>query len=196
MCQAYHRQYGFDTISAMPTNLYGQNDNFDLQSSHVLPALIRKFHLAKLAQAGDIDAIHADEQKYGRIPDDVRENLNLDSVSPPKVLLWGSGRSYREFLHVDDMAAACLFLMNFENTQLAAQPSRLYNMGTGSDITIFELAKLVQKIVGFDGEIDWDSSKPDGTPRKLMDVSRLNALGWKASISLKDGIADAYRTYK
>lgn len=196
MCQAYHRQYGFDAISAMPTNLYGQNDNFDLQSSHVLPALIRKFHLAKLAQVGDIDAIHADEQKYGRIPDDVRENLNLDSVSPPKVLLWGSGRSYREFLHVDDMAAACLFLMNFENTQLAAQPSRLYNMGTGSDITIFELAKLVQKIVGFDGEIDWDSSKPDGTPRKLMDVSRLNALGWKASISLKDGIADAYRTYK
>lgn len=197
MCQAYHKQYGFDAISAMPTNLYGPNDNFDLQNSHVLPALIRKFHLAKLAQTGNIDAIHADEVKYGRIPIDIRENLNLDGVSQPKVILWGSGSPYREFLHVDDMVAACLFLMDFEDAQLAAShPSRFYNVGMGSDVTILELAELVQQIVGFDGEVVWDSSKPDGTPRKLMDVSLLNSLGWKASISLKDGISDAYRTYK
>lgn len=225
MCQAYHRQYGFDAISAMPTNLYGPNDNFDLEKSHVLPALIRKFHLAKLAQAGDVEAIAADEVRYGSIPDDILESLGLTreagtisrltSHITPKVTLWGSGSPYREFLHVDDMAAACLFLMKHDFTShqvnaargreypLGGQSpvtshggeQRLYNVGVGADITIKDVAELVQGIVGFDGEVIWDSSRPDGTPRKLMDVSLLNSLGWKASITLEEGIAGAYQSY-
>ncbi len=203
MCQAYHKQYGFDAISAMPTNLYGPNDNFDLEKSHVLPALIRKFHLAKLATAGDIDAIIADEQRYGRIPDDILSGLGLVRggsdhfqvmSDSPKVNLWGSGSPYREFLHVDDMADACLFLMM--NDTSSTNDSRLYNVGVGSDITIRDVAELAQQIVGFKGEVVWDSSKPDGTPRKLMDVSQLNALGWKAKTPLADGIRDAYRSYQ
>lgn len=195
MCQAYHKQYEFDAISAMPTNLYGPNDSFDLNNSHVLPALIRKFHLAKLAHAGDATAIAADEVRYGAIPADIRESLNLDSDSSPQVILWGSGSPYREFLHVDDMVAACLFLMETSDAELTPYPSRLFNVGMGSDITIRELAELVQKIVGFEGEVAWDASRPDGTPRKLMDISRLNDLGWRASITLEDGIAGAYQAY-
>lgn len=222
MCQAYYRQYGFDVISAMPTNLYGPNDNFDLERSHVLPALIRKFHLTKLAQAGDIRAIITDEQKYGVIPTDILDSLGIErtedsglgtggdtresglrfspssalsSQSRPKVILWGSGSPYREFLHVDDMAAACVFLMRLPCSRLAAHPSRLFNVGVGSDITIKDVAELVQQIVGFDGEVAWDSSKPDGTPRKLMDVSQLNALGWKAQIPLQEGIHAVYKRY-
>jgi GDP-L-fucose synthase len=213
MCQAYHRQYGFDAISAMPTNLYGPNDNFDLEKSHVLPALIRKFHLAKLAQAGDIEAIHADEVKYGKIPDDLLASLGLmrttshisHSTSPisylsshvsPRVILWGSGTPYREFLHVDDMVDACLFLMRMDRTDLASCPDRLFNIGCGSDITIRAVAELVQEIVGFEGAVVWDASKPDGTPRKLMDVSCINSLGWKASISLEAGIRGVYADYR
>ncbi len=195
MCQAYHKQYGFDAISAMPTNLYGPNDNFDLEKSHVLPALIRKFHLAKLAKEGDFKAIADDEVRHGIIPTDTREGLGLDSNDIPKVILWGSGSSYREFLHVDDMAAACLFLMSIHQSQITSYKSHLFNVGIGSDVRIRALAELVQKIVGFDGEVVWDANKPDGTPRKLMDVSRLNRLGWKASISLEKGIEDAYQSY-
>ncbi len=136
MCQAYHKQYGFDAISAMPTNLYGPNDNFDLNNSHVLPALIRKFHLAKLAQTGDSEAIADDEARYGSIPEDLRASLGLDSDDAPKVTLWGSGSPYREFLHVDDMVAACLFLMEMSDTDLAPYPSRLFNVGMGSDVTV------------------------------------------------------------
>ncbi|GAV21446.1 GDP-L-fucose synthase [Mariprofundus micogutta] len=190
MCQAYQKQYGFDAISAMPTNLYGPNDNFDLEKSHVLPALIRKFHLAKLAMAGDAEGIMEDEVRYGAIPNDVKESLGLNSGLSPKVILWGSGGPYREFLHVDDMADACLFLMNRQ-----VVPNNLFNVGTGTDITIRAVAELVQKIVGFSGEVVWDASKPDGTPRKLMDVSRLHDLGWKARISLEDGIRAAYAHY-
>jgi len=202
MCQAYHKQYGFDAISAMPTNLYGPNDNFDLEKSHVLPALIRKFHLAKLALAGDVDGIVADEQRYGVVPDDILFSLGLERVSScqlkltgalPQVKLWGSGSPYREFLHVDDMADACLFLMM--NHESPVDSSRLYNVGVGSDVTIRAVAELVQQIVGFEGDVFWDASKPDGTPRKLMDVSQLKRLGWKATISLSDGVADAYRSY-
>ncbi len=202
MCQAYHKQYGFDAISAMPTNLYGPNDNFDLEKSHVLPALMRKFHLAKLALAGDVEAIAADEQRYGSIPDDILSSLAVQRITghqlqvsgnAPQVKLWGSGSPFREFLHVDDMADACLFLMM--NNALSINGSRLYNVGIGSDITIRDVAELTQRIVGFDGDVVWDASKPDGTARKLMDVSQLNRLGWKASISLADGIADAYRFY-
>jgi len=196
MCQAYHKQYGFDAISAMPTNLYGPNDNFDLERSHVLPALIRKFHLAKLALAGDVEAIEADEARYGTIPDDIRASMGVSSNTPPKVVLWGSGSPYREFLHVDDMADASLFLMHQNGSQLASYPSRLFNVGVGSDITIRALAELVQEIVGFEGEVILDSSKPDGTPRKLMDVSLMHQLGWEARIPLNEGIQSVYKQYK
>jgi len=193
MCQAYHKQYSFDAISAMPTNLYGPNDNFDLQNSHVLPALIRKFYLAKLALAGDLTVIEADEMKYGKIPDDIRINLNLDNNEAPKVVLWGSGSPYREFLYVDDMVDACLFLMRSEVDK--NNSSRLFNVGSGSDITIKGLAELVRCIVGFEGEVVWDASKPDGAPRKLMDVSQLKKQGWQASTALHDGIFTAYKAY-
>jgi len=210
MCQAYHKQYGFDAISAMPTNLYGPNDNFDLNNSHVLPALIRKFHLAKLALAGDIGAIEADKARYGPIPDDILSALGLKRVTGdsssvtshklqvtnhgrPIVRLWGTGAPYREFLHVDDMAEACLFIM--ESKIDDDNMHRLFNVGYGSDVTIREVAELVQEVVGFDGEVVWDATKPDGTLRKLMDVSQLNQLGWSASTSLKQGISCAYQSY-
>ncbi|MDX8393010.1 MAG: GDP-L-fucose synthase [Mariprofundales bacterium] len=158
MCQAYRKQYGFDAINVMPTNLYGQGDNFDLQNSHVLPAMIRKFHEAKLAN-------------------------NVD------VMLWGSGKPKREFLYVDDLADACIYLMqNYADESLV-------NIGVGEDIYIADLALLVQEIVGHTGKISWDSSKPDGTPRKLVDVQRINALGWQASIDLRSGISQTYAWY-
>lgn len=158
MCQSYRRQYGCNFISAMPTNLYGPNDNFDLKTSHVLPALIRKFHEAR-------------EQQQ------------------PFVEIWGSGTPRREFLHVDDLAAACLFLMqNYEGIEIV-------NVGVGEDISIKELALLIKEVVGYSGELKFDSSKPDGTPRKLLDVSRLHSLGWKANISLREGLAATYRWY-
>lgn len=155
LCEFYRKQYGCDFISAMPTNLYGINDNFDLNSSHVLPALIRKFHEAK---------INGDKE----------------------VVMWGTGTPKREFLYVDDLAEACLFLMeNYSEEQHI-------NVGTGEDLSIRELAELVKKIIGFEGEIINDTSKPDGTPRKVMDVSKLNHLGWKASTGLEEGIRKVY----
>ena len=158
MCEAYRAQYGCDFISVMPTNLYGPNDNYDLQNSHVLPAMIRKFHEAK--ERGD-----------------------------SSMELWGTGSPMREFLYADDLAEACLFLMeNYSDPELV-------NIGTGVDVTIKELAETVKEIVGFDGEIRWDVSKPDGTPRKLMDVSKLHQLGWKHSIELADGIRLAYQDF-
>jgi GDP-L-fucose synthase len=158
MCQAYRRQYGCDFISLMPTNLYGANDNFDLQTSHVLPALIRKFHEAK-------------EQ------------------SAPTVTCWGSGRPMREFMHADDLGSACVFLMENYNEE------NFINVGTQSEISIKDLALLISDIVGYKGEIVWDATKPDGTPRKLMDSSRLFALGWKPRIELPEGIASAYNDF-
>jgi GDP-L-fucose synthase len=159
MCQAYRRQYGCDFISAMPTNMYGLNDNFDLNSSHVLPALIRKFHEAKVAGA-------------------------------PTVTCWGTGRPLREFLFGDDLARACVFLMNNYSEE------QFINIGYGSDVTIRQLAETVQRVVGFGGQIAWDDSKPDGTPRKLMDSTRLFALGWKPSIDLETGISRAYEDFR
>jgi GDP-L-fucose synthase len=158
MCQAYRKQYEFDAISVMPANLYGPGDNFDLENSHVLPALIRKFHEAR-------------EQ-------------GAESVS-----VWGSGQPKREFLHVDDLADACVFLM-----QHYSQPD-IINVGWGEDISIAELANVVKAIVDFKGEITFDSSQPDGTPRKLLDVSRLKSLGWQARIPLREGIKDTYDWY-
>ena len=159
LCEHYNKQYDTNFISAMPTNLYGPNDNFDLETSHVLPALIRKFHEAKV---NDED----------------------------EVVIWGTGKPRREFLHVDDLADALLFLMNNYNG------NQFVNVGVGKDISILELAELIKDIVGFEGEIVNDLSKPDGTPRKLMDVTRLNDLGWEAQISLEEGIKDTYQWFK
>jgi len=158
MCEAYRDQYGCDFIALMPTNLYGINDNFDLNGSHVLPALLRKFHEAK-------------------------------TEGKPVVEVWGSGTPMREFLYVDDLAKACVFAMN--NIKVAG----LTNIGTGEDVTISELAKLIKKIIGYNGEIKFDATKPDGTPRKCMDVSKINSLGWRAQISLEEGIAKVYEWY-
>ena len=158
LCQAYRRQFGRDFISAMPTNLYGPNDNYDLQSSHVLPALIRKFHEAKIR-------------------------------SEPAVTCWGSGKPKREFLYADDLAAAALFLMKEYSSE------EIINVGSGTDLTIKQLAQTIQQIVGFTGKLIWDTSKPDGTPRKLMDSSRLFALGWKPQVDLEKGIRLAYEDF-
>lgn len=158
MCQAYHRQHGMEAISLMPTNLYGPGDNFDLNSSHVMPALIRKFHDAKISGAKD-------------------------------VVMWGTGTPKREFLHVDDLAEACVHLM------LSYNDPEIVNVGTGEDVTIRELAELVKSVVGFEGEIVQDLTKPDGTPRKLLDVSKLHGLGWKHKIELRDGIRSTYEWF-
>ena len=190
MCQSYNRQYKTRYISVMPNNLYGPNDNFNLETSHVLPALIRKFHLAKLAAAGDWDGVQKDEAAHGAIPDDVKISMGLDPVTnQPAVMLWGTGSPRREFLHVDDLADACLFLMNHYDE------SELINIGWGKDQTIRELAKTISNIVGYEGSIKWDSGKPDGTPRKLLDVSRLTEKGWQAKINLEEGIREVYRWY-
>lgn len=168
LCESYNRQYGRDYRSVMPTNLYGPNDNFHPENSHVIPALIRRFHEA--VQAGD-----------------------------PEVVIWGSGKPMREFLHVDDMADASVHVMNLEagSYQANTQPMLSHiNVGTGVDCTIRELAETIARVTGFGGRLVFDSSKPDGTPRKLMDVSRLKSLGWQASISLEDGLASAYEWFR
>ena len=159
LCQAYRRQHGCHFIAAMPTNLYGEHDNFDLQSSHVLPALLHKFHDAKVARA-------------------------------PTVTVWGSGKPLREFLHVDDCAEACVFLMDHYDE------AEIVNVGVGHDLSILDLAHLIQRIVGFEGELIFDSSKQDGTPRKLVDTTKINKLGWRAQIGLEEGIARTYRWFQ
>jgi GDP-L-fucose synthase len=198
MCQSYNRQYKTRYISVMPNNLYGPNDNFNLETSHVLPALIRKFHLAKLVAAGDWQGLQKDEAAHGAIPDDVKISMGLNpvtnqpanpAVNQPHVMLWGTGSPRREFLHVDDLADACLFLMNHYDE------SELVNIGWGKDQTIRELAKTISDIVGYEGSIKWDSGKPDGTPRKLLDVSKLTEKGWQAKINLEEGIRKVYRWY-
>lgn len=164
LCESYNRQYGRDYRSVMPTNLYGPGDNFHPENSHVIPAMMRRFHEAKLANASE-------------------------------VVVWGSGKPMREFLHVDDMAAACLHVMNLapEVYQAHTQPMLSHiNVGTGMDCSIAELAQTMKKVVGFAGALKFDSSKPDGTPRKLMDVSRLKALGWQYSVALEDGLRSTY----
>ncbi len=158
MCQAYRRQYGFNAISIMPTNLYGPGDNFHLENSHVLPALIRKFHEARIAGHGS-------------------------------VVVWGTGSPRREFLHADDFADACLFLMERYESE------ELINVGWGEDVSIRELAELVRAVTGFSGKLDFDVSKPDGTPRKLLDVTKLSELGWRPTIKLREGIEQSYRWF-
>ena len=159
MCQAYREQYGFNAISLMPTNLYGPNDNFDLNSSHVLPALISKFHIAKESHA-------------------------------PAVVCWGDGSPMREFLHVNDLAEACFRCM------ISYNDSEIINVGTGEDVSIKELTKLISIIVGYDGAVLWDDSKPNGTPRKVLNVDKIKSLGWSPKIGLRQGIYETYEWYK
>ncbi|MDP2217458.1 MAG: GDP-L-fucose synthase [Methanolobus sp.] len=161
LCKHYNQQYGTNFISVMPTNLYGPNDNFDLQTSHVMPALIRKFHEAKI-------------------------------TNEHQVVVWGTGKPRREFMHVDDMADACVYLM--ENCT-ADDIGEFVNIGVGKDLSIYELAQLIKDIIGYEGEIVYDSTKPDGTPQKLLDVSKLHKLGWSARLSLSEGIQQSYEWY-
>ena len=205
-CEAYNRQYGKKYFSVMPTNLYGPNDNYDLETSHVFPALIRKFHLGKLAAQGDWEGIKKDEIRYGPIPKDIKAALGFPSDNPhvrphkPKVVLWGTGSARREFLHVDDMADACVFLMNLPDNWYASPRTSnfstpLINIGCGQDQTIRELATKLAEIIGYKGDIIWDKTKPDGMPRKLLDVTKLNDLGWKPRIQPNEGTESTYRDY-
>ena len=230
LCESYNFQYGTHYRSVMPTNLYGPHDNFDLENSHVLPAMLRKFHLAKLAHDGNWDSIQKDQDVFGRIPADFMKELKQgpgnrgpDSRPPIAVRLWGSGRPRREFLHVDDLAAACLFVINLRDDVYDAactvpvektdrppaeappafsnagfkEPNRMFhlNVGSGKDISVAQLAEIVQKVVGHEGAVRWNTAMPDGTPRKLLDISRLTRLGWTPRISLKDGIKSTYQWY-
>ncbi len=226
MCEAYNRQHGTRYIAAMPTNLYGPGDNFHLENSHVLPAMIRKFHLGKLAMQGNLKGLQRNESLYGSIPQDIKQAICLkpdasnflDGYNPsseqplspsppsslksphtqPKVVLWGTGKPMREFLHVDDMAAGCIFLMQLDEPTLTkhllSYPKPCFvNLGSGVEVSIKELAETVKQVVGFKGNLTFDSTKPDGTPRKLLDVSRLHQLGWQHQVELRQGIEETYQ---
>ncbi|MGB5986733.1 MAG: GDP-L-fucose synthase [Desulfobacterales bacterium] len=224
MCRAYNRQYGTRFLAVMPTNLYGPHDNFDLTTSHVLPALIRKFHLAKLARAGDLDAITRDVARFGPLPETFGRGLGLTRKASrwvsaaarenPSVELWGTGAAYREFLHVDDMADACIHLMEVSqgrpladhrpknnpeppdsNGEAPAAILPFYNVGSGKDLKIRELTALICRVVGYDGAIVWDPSKPDGTPRKRLDPQAMFSLNWRPKIQLAQGIEHTYDWY-
>ncbi|MBU2019909.1 MAG: GDP-L-fucose synthase [Bacteroidetes bacterium] len=200
-CEAIRKQFGKDFVSLMPTNLYGPNDNFDLESSHVLPAMMRKFHEAKFGPQKSVVKterieVHKNQEAssdspFGGGQGEEKESERLTSApnSQQPVTLWGSGTPMREFLHVDDLAKAVLYAV--ENVL----PDNLYNVGTGQDVTIKQLAETIQKAVGHTGEVIWDSTKPDGTPRKLMDVSKMQSLGWKAEIGLEVGIQATYEWF-
>ncbi len=233
MCESYNIQYGTNFISVMPTNLYGPNDNYNLETSHVLPALVRKMHLGKCLETDDWDSIRKDFNKYpiegvNETSSDrqILEKLakygieyssdNASHLTPHtshliSITLWGTGNPYREFLYVDDMAEACIYVMNKvdfadlkalspEPSADSQQPSAdvkntHINIGTGKDLTINDLARLIKSIVGFKGEVTWDASKSDGTHRKLLDVSKINRLGWKEKVGLELGIGMVYRSY-
>lgn len=203
LCSAYNYQYGTNFMSVMPTNLYGEKDNFNLETSHVLPALIRKFILAKALCESNFNFIRKDVSSR-RLGFGAEDAIDLNSeesivnglshlgIFHDKVILWGTGKALREFLYVDDLADACIFLMeNYSATEI--EP--FVNIGTGSDISIAELAEFVKSIVGFGGEIKFDSTKPDGTPRKLLDISKIKSLGWEPTTSLEEGIRRVVRKY-
>jgi GDP-L-fucose synthase len=230
LCESYNRQYGTHYRSIMPTNLYGPNDNFDLESSHVLPAMIRKFHLAKLVSQRNWQKIKKDEDVYGPISADVIKGIKAIAAAkpggsglPPAVALWGSGRPKREFLHVDDLAAACVFVNNLADdvyeAGCAAIDQRFHspaqtgstdsadsgvthrnrvshiNVGSGKDIHIAELAQIIQTVVGYEGPVSWNTDKPDGTPRKLLDITRITQMGWSPRIGLNEGLKRTYNWY-
>jgi GDP-L-fucose synthase len=203
LCRYYNEQYGTNYISVMPTNLYGQNDNFNLETSHVLPALIRKMLLAKALSDGNNDFLNKDISKY-RLgfgldseinlmnPISIKATLEKIGISDNYIKIWGTGNVYREFLHVEDMADACVFLME---SYSYSEIGEFINIGTGKDLTIKDLVNLVKEIIGFKGEIQFDISKPEGTPKKLLDVSRLNKLGWSPKIELRQGIEMIVNNY-
>jgi GDP-L-fucose synthase len=224
LCQSYNRQYGTNFIAVMPTNLFGPNDNYDLMDSHVLPALIRKFHLAKLLAEGKLREIIEDLKKYGNAPENLSStltsaliinhlsqfgikvssstlasastcgnslasNLKPQSSNSVVVEVWGTGSPRREFMYSDDMADACVFLMsNYDG-------NKIVNIGTGEDVTIRELGNLIAEVVGYKGGIRWDTTKPDGMPQKLLDVSMLEGLGWRYKTSLKEGVHQTYQDF-
>ena len=206
MCESYNLQYGTNYIPVMPTNLYGPGDNYNLEKSHVLPALIRKMHLGKYLMNNDWEGIRKDLNKHPiegitaqSTNEDITETLSIYGIQSSAILLWGSGRPRREFLHSDDMADACVFIMenvDFKDLSISKPVIDTHiNIGTGLDLTIKELAELVKSIVGYQGRLDWDSTKPDGTMQKLLDVSKLNSLGWEYRIPLKEGISKVYTDY-
>jgi GDP-L-fucose synthase len=226
MCESYNSQYGTNFISIMPTNLYGPNDNFNLETSHVLPALIRKMHLGKSFENNNWNAVRKDLKKYpvDGLNENSPENLIIEKLNKygikyssdlpsktVKITLWGTGSPYREFLHVDDMADASIFLMKKTNISdivslcevqpnnssilLSDKKNKHVNVGSGADQTIAELAVIIKDIIGFTGLLEWDSTKPDGTFRKLLDVTKINNLGWRQQIELKDGIEMVYNEY-
>ena len=217
ICENYYKQYGVNFISAMPTNLYGPKDNYDLEGSHVLPALIRKIHLGKALENNDWDTVRWDLNKNpinginGRASLDeiikilykfgiscVIDNSSsiIDSTSVT-IKLWGTGKPFREFLHVDDLAKACVFLMKeLDAKELIDENISHLNVGSGEEISIFDLAELVKKTIGFKGKLEFDDEKPDGTPRKIMDSTRLNAKGWNRAISLEQGLVSVYNEFK
>jgi len=214
LCENYYRQYGCNFFSVMPTNLYGPNDNFNLETSHVLPAILRKMHLAKCLENNDMNAIRKDLNKYPystkeSYSDTMTDEYILDLLnnfgisrcssvsSVVKLTLWGSGTPRREFLHVDDLAnAVCFLIENIDTEILHKSKISHINIGTGVDLTIKELAEIIKKEVGFKGDIIWDSTKPDGTQQKLLNVDRLRNIGWREKISLFDGIRENYSRYQ
>jgi len=208
LCRYYNEQYGTNFISVMPTNLYGPNDNFNLETAHVLPALLRKFHLAKLLRNKDFGGIRKDIKRYQigfgldqrvnlESEDSMREILKQVGVTKDYVEIWGSGEVYREFLYVDDMADGCVFLMENVDAEdmKKISPDYFVNLGTGEDIKLKDLAIMIKDIVGFYGDIKYDLSKPDGTPRKLLDVSKIKELGWNPERILREGIRETYDWY-
>lgn len=205
LCESYNRQHKTKYRCVMPTNLYGENDNFDLENSHVLPAMIRKFHLAKLAMRSDFQAIDRDAARFGPIPEDISRSLK---DNPPATVLWGTGSPRREFLHVDDMAEACLHVMRLSDSDYADACAPVQgaphtaddmvshlNVGYGSDITLNQLSEVINSVVGFEGEIIWDTNRPDGMKEKLMDSSRLIQSGWRPKIDLQSGVERTYTYY-
>ena len=203
LCRYYNFQYGTNFISVMPTNLYGKEDNFDLNTAHVLPAMVRKFHLAKLLSENKYDAILDDFKEFGNFPE-IKKNIGIDmaqlltshlagyGIYKDVVVVWGTGEPYREFLYSDDLASACIFLMNKYN---AGDIGEFVNIGMGKDLKIKEIVKLTKDIVGFKGTIRFDSTKPDGPPRKLLNIDRMSSLGWRPKTDLKVGIRLFYNYY-
>ena len=203
LCRYYNQQYGTNYISVMPTNQYGAGDNFNMETAHLLPMLMRRFHLAKLLRQGDFEAIRRDLKKY-RLGWGLDEKLNLedeDSIVSvlaqvgaykDKAVVWGDGSVFREMMDADDLADACFYLMQNKD---AKDIGELVNITDGTDIQLKNLIELTARIVGYDGKIEYDTTKPNGTPRKMMDATRIKALGWSPKIRLEDGIARAYRWY-
>jgi len=218
MCESFNLQYGTNFISVMPTNLFGPNDNFDLEKSHVLPAVIRKMHVGKALQENDMDGLRKDLNKYPveGVDGTAEESVILEKLAKygirkegDKVIIqfWGTGSPKREFLHSDDLADAVIYIFENIDFEDLVEDKSLFeqevkniknthiNIGRGTDVTIKELVEMIQSIIGYSGEIEWDSNKPDGTPQKLMDVSKLNSLGWKPKLSLEEGIRQVYDFY-